>query len=432
MAENMNKEKIEQDEKIKNIKEVDDKLKKKHKKRFSIYTFLGKVGDFLLIPIMIVALISSISMLANRSQNKPTSFLGNYLVTIQSPSMKNDGFLVGDTVLTRKTQGKDLKLGDVIAFYNYKDTSDPNLIDLSLVIKLKNTSGFGFDMSEGNIVKGTVNLEDIEYKKVEHNKTVKDAQESKTKINFHRIVGIYVDESNGTFYFRTKGSNNNGTDTYTIRQDFVVGKYVSTPRGVRDVVKFCASTFGMIVLVCIPLSLQVLLQCLSLIEQIGIINNERALLRGKATFKDDEFRKDFDGNQMELYNKVYYWYLVPKEDRGFVKECMWSDILYKEKPNKKETIVLNTIDISEPKLDTNEDGYWNDWIDNTRGYDKRKISKQYQKLVTENIFKKTRSIKESKSKTVVQKTSTLPTGQQNQKQKPTMSKPTIQKPNIKK
>lgn len=452
MAENMNKEKlnkIEQEEKEKAIKEVDLKLKKKHKKRFSIYSLLGKIGDVLLIPIMVVALISSISMLANRSQNKPTSIMGNYLVTIQSGSMKNDGFKIGDTVLTKKTKARNIQLGDVIAFYNYRDTSDPTIKDLELVAKYEIISGIGLDTSEKNTVIGTIDLNSIEYKKVERNKTVKDAQAAKTKINFHRVVGVYVDDENGTFYFRTKGSNNTSPDSFIIREDFVVGRYVNTPRTIRDVIRFCASTFGMIVLVCIPLSLQVLLQCLSLIEQIGILNNEKALLKGKASFKDDEFRKDFDGNQMELYNKVFYFFLIPKDDREFVKDCMWSNILYKEKPKKKETIILNTINISEQKLDVNEDGYWQDWIENTKGYDKHKITKQYQKLATENIFKKTKAVKgkpvknnsapkpagqEVEMQSIFEQTNEKPkqTAQTSKEQKPTVKKPTIQKPTIKK
>ena len=143
----------------------------------------------LLIPIMVVALISTISMLANKSQNKPTAIFGNYLVTIQSGSMTQDGFFIGDTVLTRQTDITDLKLGDIIAFYDYKDPTDPDVVNIALVAKYNNVTGLGLDRSEENITYGSIDVNSIERKNVERAKTVKDAQSSKVKINFHTIIG---------------------------------------------------------------------------------------------------------------------------------------------------------------------------------------------------------------------------------------------------
>lgn len=416
MAENMKKEKKEEillnkDDAVDvKLDKTDKKLKKQYKKKFSIYALLGKIGDVLLIPIMIVALISSISMLASRSQNKPTSVMGRSLVTVLTTSMTKGGFERYDTVLTEKVKGKNVEVGDILAFYDYNG-GKVNKTKLERVEYYIKCSGVGTPEHSEENIETLIDREKIKTKEVAFEKTVKNAQEAKSRVLFHRVIAVYVDE-NGIYYFQTKGDSNATTDgDNLIRQDFIVGRYVNTPRAVRDIIKFCASTFGMIVLVCIPLSLQVLLQCLSLIEQLGIINNEKALLKGKASFKDDEFRKDFDGNLMELYNKVYYLYLMPKEDRHFVKQCMWGNLIYAEKLSSKNQIILDAVNVSEKNLEESDDKYWNTWIDSTKGYDRRKIQKLYEKLATENIFKQTKTVSEIK---------------ETPKQKP------IQKPTIKK
>ena len=250
----------------------------KKQKRFSFYWLCGKIGDILFIPIILISIFSSISMLVQKKQNKPTSFFGYSLVNIMSGSMTSAGFIKGDTVITKKTSVDEIKLGEVIAFYNYRDSLD-NTTSKKLVVKYNYSNGTKeLDTSEENIVFG-VELGPLQKVEREGEKTVQDAQKAKASVYFHQVIGIYFDDYGNVFY-QTKGTNNANADNY-IRSEFVVGEYVETPRILRDVISFCASAKGMIILVCIPLSILVLLQCFSLIKQIEIISIEKQIIAGK-------------------------------------------------------------------------------------------------------------------------------------------------------
>ena len=120
-------------------------------KKFSIYTLFGKIGDILFIPILALSLFSSISMLVQKKQNKPTSFLNVSLVNILSGSMTDAGFIKGDTVITLKVTPYDIELGDVIAFYRYADNLDKNTTKEKIVWYGYNNGDYLVNTNQENI-----------------------------------------------------------------------------------------------------------------------------------------------------------------------------------------------------------------------------------------------------------------------------------------
>ena len=364
--------------------------KKKQKQGFSIYWLFGKIGDILFIPVIIISLFSSMSMLVQKKQNKPTSFFGVSLVNVLTGSMIDEGFLKGDTVITSSASVETVELGDVIAFYNYRDPKDSGTTK-NLVVKYEYVEG-------QKDVNYTITQEGISIDSIVKNddrlglKTVEDAQKAKASIYFHRVIGIYVDDYGNVFY-KTKGSNNLNSDDY-IRSDFVVGEYVNTPRFIRDTMSFCASMQGMIILVCIPLSMLVLMQCFSLIKQIETMNLEKQLILGKKRYDSEDVQKNFNGNDMETYNKAFLYYLTAPSEREQITNFMYGDLLEKEKPNKKEQKELEVFKEASAVIDDSNKEYWELWINGTKGFTKKKLKKYYEEVAVYNVL----SDKKEKSK----------------------------------
>lgn len=358
-----------------------------NKKSFSIYSFLGKVADILFFPIIIISLISSVSMLAQRQKNQPTSIFGYSFVNVLSKSMTSQGFLKGDTVLTRKVEIKDVNLGDVIAFYRYSDPLDANVNagNLTVIVKYNYTGGKDIDMSEENIVIG-VDINSITKIEREGEKGVVDAQKAKASIYFHQVIGIYADDY-GNIFYQTKGSENASTEI--VRSDLVVGEYVNTPRFIRDIISFCSSALGMIILVCVPLSILVMFQCFSLIKQVEIMSIEKQIIQGKKRYDDPELAKQFKGSEMEIYNKAYLYYLTSPIERDQVFNYMWGDIIESKKINKKTQKELDLMSVANKKLETSDKEYWETWINGTKGFTKRKLVNYYEEVAVYNVLSTT-------------------------------------------
>ena len=356
--------------------------KNKEEKQISFYYILGKIGDILLWPVIIIALISSFFMLVQKSQNKVTSVFGYSFVNVLSGSMINEGFKIGDTVITKRINERDVQLGDIIAFYYSYSTVSTSSVQM--VVEYNYSSGKEVDYSESNINYG-VDVSQIPKLNDKSAEYLEKAQKDKYKVYFHRVIGIYVDED-GNLFFKTKGSNNSSADSPLSRGDLVVGKYVNTPIFVRRAVSFCASSIGMIILVCVPLSLLVLMQCLSLIEQISIISLEKKLMAGELSYTDEEIKKELHSDQIEIYNKAYYYYMTPKEQRQEVKQFLWSDVLNKKVPSKKEQLELITLNNATAKLEESESAYWDEWIDNTTGGNKKHMIAYKNKIFIDKLL----------------------------------------------
>ena len=104
----------------------------------SFYAILGKIGDILLWPVLIISLFSSFFMLVQKKQNKITSIFGYSFVNVLSGSMVDEGFKIGDTVITHRCDERNVELGDIIAFYYTSSTKSPSASDMHLVVEYKN------------------------------------------------------------------------------------------------------------------------------------------------------------------------------------------------------------------------------------------------------------------------------------------------------
>ena len=341
----------------------------KGQKSFSFYKLLGKIGDILLWPVLIISLFSSFFMLVQRKENKFTSLFGYSLVNILSESMLDEGFYKGDTVITKTINERDVRLGDIIAFY-YRPTTI-NYDAVEPVEYYNYPGGKEVDFSETNIVFG-VDLNEypkINDKSQEH---IKEAQEKKAKVYFHRVIGIFVDDE-GNLFFKTKGSNNNSADSPLTRGDLVVGKYINTPVFLRRIISFCASPVGMIILVCVPLSILVFIQLLSMIDQVSAIKLEKKLISGKLSIYDDDIKKDLKSKDIELYNKVYLYYIAPPNERLAYKNYLWSNILNSQNVYNKCYAEYQTLERSIKNLEVSDASYWQTWINFADKHDKKKL-----------------------------------------------------------
>lgn len=349
------------------------------KKNISFYNILGKIGDILLWPVLIISLLSSFFMLAQRGKNKVTSIFNISLVNILSGSMVNDGFNKGDIVITKRVNEKNVALGDVIAFYDLTCSFQEK--DLNLIIKYDYTNGLYLNTSEENIINTTINIKDIVKVNNQRKEFIKEAQKKDAKVNFHKVIAIYYDNE-GNIFYKTKGSNNTSADSNLVRGDLLVGKYVYTPTIFRKIVHFCASSLGMILLVCLPLSVLVLMELLSLIEQISVMSIEKKLITGKVSVYDKELQKSLNYDQIELYNKIYYFYVIDEEDKQEAIKYMWTQEFNKSNENK----LYNVFKISEDKLISGDEaGYWNTWIDYCNKNNKKQLIKLRNQFLIDNV-----------------------------------------------
>ena len=364
--------------------------KKRSKKALTLYSLFGKIGDFMFFPIMIIAMFSCLSLFSV-GKTKPVSIASFSLVKIKSGSMVEMGFGIGDTVITKKTDRSHIDLGDIIAFYNFHDSLDSGT-EKFVVVEYNYSVGKEIDMSDENINPSgntkTPDFTGINKVKRENEKNLSYVEELGIAVYFHQVIGIYTDGWGNVFY-KTKGTHNGSADSGLVREEFVVGEYVNTPRAVRDVFNFCATGLGMILFVCIPLSVLVLMDCFSLIEQIEIIKYEKSIVDGDVKLTDSDFKKNFDPNEMELYNKVYVYFKTPPQEREKVKQMLWRELFDPEiELTIKEKEELELLNTSIGKLQQSPDEYWKVWLLGTKGGTNKRIQKLYNSLEYEKLYNK--------------------------------------------
>ena len=135
--------------------------KKKTKVLSKILTILSYIVMAILVVIIIMTVISKIN-------NKVPSLFGYSVLKIQTGSMETT-LPTGSYIVVKKTDAKDVKVGDIITFYS----TDPTISGMP---------------------------------------------------NTHRVIGIKTDES-GKLIFQTKGDNNAIEDKYPADEDSLIGVY---------------------------------------------------------------------------------------------------------------------------------------------------------------------------------------------------------------
>ena len=341
----------------------------KNKKQKTLNTLLGKIGDILLIPIFVIALLVSTYILFQNKGDTVPSIFGYSIVKVLSGSMRKSGFEIDDRVIVKKSDALalwgDYSGGDIIAFFSYEDPVDKNLQKTKLESKDQ-----------------TIEIT----QSVTGRRTLKDLQGKGYKVVFHQIVGVYQDAT-GARYFKTRGTSNGSDDAAIIRQDFVIGRYVNTPDWIRSGFKWVASSAGMITCVCVPLGIMVIFQSLALIEQINFMYVEKRLLKGAMHWQDYEAKRLIKTGDMEETCKIIYYTKVDEEEREELLTALWifPAKLNKEEQKKKD-IVEQGAEIFEKEGTL---PYLNYWLDNLKwNWDKKKIKEEIQALQNEEKIEK--------------------------------------------
>lgn len=339
---------------------------------------MGLIGDILFYPIIFIALFCCLFLYIDKSENKIPSVFGVSIVKISSGSMKEGGFNVGDVVFLKNNSTKDLRAGDIIAFYYYMDTSDYCYIDTSgqndfenliLVQEYNRMEEIASDYKD--------NLPEPAKEKTSNRATVEEVSSKNVKIYFHRIVKIFVTDD-GTLFFQTQGDNyNSSPDRYLICEDYVVGQYSYTPVWIRSVFSFITTTTGVFSLIFLPLSVLVLFMMFSIIEQISNIYTERKVLKRELQFNSKEALDANIGTEMSLLDKIEFFISSPPKYRSKVAQFLWGYLKYSK---KKDIIKYEKIMFVTEIFEENPKHFWMYWINNTKSKNlKIKIEKLWQK-----------------------------------------------------
>ena len=173
-----------------------EKGEAKQKKKLGAGEIVGIVLCALLIPILVVNVIMIIQGLARPSK---VPSIGGYSPLIVLTDSMYPGIKSGDLIIVKSEDAEDIKVGDVISFF------DPDSTGTSVVT--------------------------------------------------HRVVELVTE--NGVLHFRTKGDANNAEDQTLVPKENLVGIYRSKINGAGNVAMFLQSTKGLIVCIAVPLVLLV-------------------------------------------------------------------------------------------------------------------------------------------------------------------------------
>lgn len=339
------------------------------KKKHTLYSVFGIIGDIIFYPVIILSLLCSFLMFTSKKQGDVPQVFGVSLVSVLSGSMEKSGFYRGDTIFVKSIKTENLNVGDIIAFYYHYDSADANL-ELTLIDdgQEKNTN---FVKDESFVV--------------ENRKSRKDLDKKAVKVYFHKIVSIYSDDG-GTLFFETRGTSNASNDAYKVREDYVVGRYVNTPVWVRKIFHFCTTSLGMVLFVITPLSILIMLQSLSIIEQVNNILVEKKVIERVVDYNSEESVKANVGIEMDLHSKIYFYSIVSEKEREDVWKFLWNHL--KSSNNKKDIFLLSIAEKSKDLVnDTNE--YYDLWLKSLKSKKTiRKLNKIYNKINVENQIAK--------------------------------------------
>lgn len=353
-------------------------MRKRYKKKKTFFNILEMIVDIIVYPVIIISFISSFFMLVAKSKNVVSPVFGHTFARVLSNSMSTycpeagRNFLKGDIAII-KTNLPEYRVGDVIAFYYFDDSADKkqliNLTDVTTKQQVQyDTNGkevldengkvkyvtnkyAPVTDTDGKVIYDTALRDAIKNAKVgdkiinlntnetftktsipSNRKTLEHVQDSNASVLFHQIVQIKIDTS-GTIFYITKGTSNASTDN-KVREDFVVGKYVNTPKWISDVVNFCASTQGMICLVVAPIAFIVLIELLSILEQVNNIILEKKVINREIPFDSKECEKANIGFEMREQDKIFYYDVMPLEYKSEVYDFLWGCLQDGNKKNK--------------------------------------------------------------------------------------------------
>ncbi len=277
------------------------------------------LGDVLFIPFFVIVLIASILMFKAKINNEVPSLFGYSAVKILSGSMEPN-YHEGQVVMVKKIDTNTLKIGDVIAFYDYMDPS----VDTGDLVDNMGKQTYNLQINLGEFLgSGATEAQ----KKVA----------SYSKVILHRIANISTpsnpdDENYGKLFFQTMGdANNNVADEHWIMEDYVVGILSSDNSVVGNFFSFCTSTVGIIILIIIPCVALTAILVINVINEIKKYKEDKLLEQQKI---DDKTRKINEVMQNESVDKEK----VLENSKNKKKEDLVKDL---ENKTKEQNNSLN-------------------------------------------------------------------------------------------
>lgn len=263
-----------------------------------------KTLNLFIFPLFFVGIFAILILNYSSPQGAMPHIFGISVVRIESGSMVEKGFAVGDVVFMNQNFKKPLKVGDIIGFYNKKDNYDLNAYNITS--NLENSSLVLFKDFEGEFAKN------ISYNgRITPQKLI----DEKHRITFHEIINVYV-SPDGIIFYQTQGSNPDSSPDGFIRQDFVLAKYLHTPLIIKAVMSFTLTPLGSIFFVFAPFSLIVGVEGYKTLKKIYAYQLESKVFNRKVSFKDEKAKDYKVGQLMSLPKKVYFWITTKKDDKN--------------------------------------------------------------------------------------------------------------------
>lgn len=401
---------------------------KRQKKHKGFMRIIGYIVDVAVYPVIFLAFFSSFFMLVSRGGDKVTPLFGFGFVRVLSGSMIKSDFLINDVVVVKSVDSKGLRVGDIIAFYDYNDKTVTELVSLyqgkTYKDEKNNVSDLvvdenGVPIYNEDLYKKVqaMNVGDTFYEGIRKISVPDDrvsteaAIKKSSKVNFHMIVNIYVDQT-GTLYFETRGTSNLSSDFYKVREDLIAGKYLETPRAFRDVVRFCSSTQGMLLIVVVPLSIIVFLELLSVFEQIANLMLEKKVLKRSARITEKDVIKANIGIEMRDFDKAFFYDVMPPDKKQEVFDFLWG--YYKDAKSKKNQRVYKIASSAVDVYDfENPQKYWEIFISS---YKNKSKYEKTERLAKDNKYLPVEIIEYSNNKEQIEKTEIIEQAKQNVEQ----------------
>ncbi len=309
---------------------VDRKLEAKAKKLAKKYAKQRKVNEKLLRPkkwwqslltwtssilmlfVIFIATTFSVSVVVSKINKTAPIYLGTSCMKIASGSMKASGFEIGDVIVTHSVKPETLSVGDNIAFYvSYNDMRRFN----SQTAKLIETN---------QKIKFTTPISTL---LGIHSKKISTAAKTGCKIVFHQIVAVYEDE-NGERWFKTKGTSNSSSDTWTISESMVIGAHATNGFSKMVAAILNAITNDPRLLVCctlLPFILVVILVAGNLIKDIALIMIELDIVEEKRKLTDDICVRNKIGYQMGTKVKYKVLAQAKPEEFSLYMSLLWEN-----------------------------------------------------------------------------------------------------------
>ena len=316
---------------IKNDDSVDRQLKKTAKMLHKKYTRKRKINENLLRPkstvekifsgifdvlcIVLIAL-SGYMCYANisaRVQRTNPTILGYTNMRIASSSMVASGHNVGDVIMVRAVDADTLKVGDKIAYY------------VSAVNTAKFLSSSYVDVSDNTNVT-TAYKSDIQTILGIPSADIKREAAKGSKQVFHHIIAIYED-SNGTRWFKTKGSSNLVEDSWYISEDTIIGIYDNSVIGntLSTVLNTLSTTSGLIICIVIPLVLMAIMVIPSCMKDVQRAMLELDVVEEKRKLTDDICVRCGVGYEMDNETKFKVLACAPDDQKMEYISLLWRD-----------------------------------------------------------------------------------------------------------